>query len=81
MTAASIAALVAALVPSLVQVAESKFGAGQGAQKRQWVIDGVHAALTALEQHVPAWAGTLITDVEPLIDDGIQAALTKLGLS
>ncbi len=81
MNPAIIISLLAPMVPILVQEAEAKFGAGKGAEKRQWVIDGVHDVLTPLEKKVPAWAGTLITTAEPLIDDLINAGLTSAGLN
>jgi len=76
-----ILALISAVVPALVQEAESLFSSsGNGAQKRQWVLDGVHDLLQPLEKKVPSWAGTVIADLEPLIDQAINFALVKAGL-
>jgi hypothetical protein len=78
MGTALVTALISSTVPLLVREAEAKFGSGKGSQKRQWVIDGVHAGIQAIEKHVDNSTVNVVLDsTEPLIDAAINFVLDK----
>lgn len=75
-------ALISSVVPALVKEAEKRFGGDEGDEKRQWVIDGVHAGIKAIENHVGNnTLKVVLDDTEPLIDAAIEFSLSKIGVN
>lgn len=78
-----ILALISGIVPALVSFAErmiSREHPDAGEKKRQWVIDAVTAMVDKLEPHVPDFLKPELPELVKLIDQGIEAELTKWGI-
>ncbi len=73
--------ILSVVIPELVKLAESKIGAGKGAEKKQWVHEMLSDFMGILDKRglVPDWAKVVESPLVEFVDFILEQAVSKLG--